>query len=69
MKQGARLDLRRVDGQVVQSQLASYGVRVERGPDGEVVYRGDPRDAEIILMLPAEIRDDDVSPGTEIWLR
>jgi len=68
MKQGSRLEMRLPDGRVVQNMLLSYGVPVERNAAGGFIYRGNPDDAEIVLLLPAETRDDDVVTGTEVWL-
>jgi hypothetical protein len=48
--------------------LLSFGVLIEKNSAGEIAYRGNPADAEIILTLPPDIRDNDISTGTEVWL-
>ena len=67
MTQGSRLELRYPDGRVTQSKILSFGIRAERKTSGELIFDGDPNDAEIMLMLPAA-QGYDIPFGVEVWL-
>lgn len=68
MMQGAPLELRSPNGQRHPTTLVTYGVEVERGADGAIYMRGDPKDAEIKLTLPSDVPMSACAPGTEVWL-
>jgi hypothetical protein len=68
MMQGAPLELRSQDGARHKTTLVTYGVEVERGADGAVYMRGDPKDAEIKLTLPSDVPMSMCAAGTEVWL-
>jgi hypothetical protein len=68
MTHGAALELRSPGGAPRQTYLVTYGVDVDRGEDGAIYMRGDPKDAEIKLTLPADLSPDAYAVGTELWL-
>lgn len=68
MMQGAPLELRSPNGLRRPTTLLTYGVEVERGADGAIYMRGDPKDAEIKLTLPSDVPMSACTPGTEVWL-
>jgi hypothetical protein len=68
MMHGAALELRTPMGARHPTTLVTYGVEVERAEDGGFLLRGDPKDAEIKLTLPADLPPDAWEAGTEVWL-
>lgn len=68
MMQSAALELRSPDGIRHQTTLVTYGVEVERGADGAIYLRGDPKDAEIKITLPSDVPPEACKAGAELWL-
>jgi hypothetical protein len=68
MIQGARLELRRPDGQSKTTVLVTYGISVLKDDDGAIYLRDNPHDPEIRLILPSDVDGRDLAPGTEVWL-
>lgn len=68
MMQGAPLELRTPSGARYETTLVTYGVDVERGEDGALYMRRDPKDAEIKLTIPGELSPEAYAVGTEVWL-
>lgn len=69
LQQGSRIELRRPDGTRRESRIATYGVPVEKGPDGSFYVRGgaDSPEFEIRFTLAPELTPEEVPTGTEIW--
>jgi hypothetical protein len=68
MMQGAKLELRRPNGTRGSATLVTYGVTAWSGNDGALYIQDDPADAEIKLILPADLSREEVPVGTEVWL-
>ncbi len=68
MKQGSSLELRLPNGTRRSTPLQTYGIRVEKNEDGDLLLHDNPRNPEICLILPAETNATDVPQGTEVWL-
>jgi hypothetical protein len=69
LQQGSRVELRLPDGTRRESEIVTYGAPVGQFPDGKFYVRGGPDgpEWEIRFTLPADLRPEDVPPGTEIW--
>jgi hypothetical protein len=66
--QGCRLELRKPDGSKGLTHLVTYGVPVEKNGEGDLIYRGDIKNPEVRITLPADVPNEDVVAGTEVWL-
>lgn len=68
MIQGSRLELRCPNGVIRTTTLLTYGVSLWEGENGTLRLYDDPRNPEICLTLPPELHEEEVPPGTEVWL-
>ncbi len=62
--QGIQLELRRPDGSTHHTYLFNYGFGAIRAEDGTLIRDSDPY---LHFILPPEVSENDVPPGTEIW--
>jgi hypothetical protein len=66
MRQGSSILLRFPDGETVSTELASYGVVVDKAENGDFLFNGDPCRPEFSLIIPAAAGE--IPLGTEVWL-
>ena len=64
------VELRLPDGAVRATRLVRFGASVFKGEDGSFYVPGDEKGPRptIVFTLAADLRPEDVPPGTEIWV-